>query len=61
MKTYTVIGEYGIQSDQYVEKVYRARSPENAVRRFIREVRPTVGDYTWNCMKNNINIRFIEA
>jgi hypothetical protein len=50
MERFRVLGEYGIQQGDSVEKFYRAHSKDNAVKRFEREVRPEVGSYIWQRM-----------
>ena len=60
MKTYRVTGEYGWQEGDYIQKVYRAHSADNARKRFIREVRPVVSENSWKKISGNLYVREIK-
>lgn len=56
LKRYKVRGEYGWQEGDYIQKVYRAHSAENARKRFIREVRPIVSKDSWESISGNMYV-----
>ena len=55
MNLYRVIGTYGIQSGQCYDRVYRAKSAENARKRFIREIKKDAPS-RWDRIENNIEV-----